>query len=55
MSGVLDFMKANSVALLVMAYGACLLLSHVKGPVGDLAKWLLSGKLIKLPPQDPPA
>lgn len=54
MADVITFIQGNSVAFLVILYGALLLLSHVKGPLGDIAKWLLSGKLVKLPPSDPP-
>jgi hypothetical protein len=37
-------------ALAFVAYGLCLVGTHVKGPVGDVCKWLLAGKLVK-PPQ----
>lgn len=49
MQTVYTFVKGNEVELLAIAYFACLILSHIPGPVGTAAKWLVSGKLLKPP------
>jgi hypothetical protein len=52
MTALVQFMSDHAVAFAGLVYFVCVLATHIPGPVGGLAKWLLAGKVVK-PPVDP--